>query len=380
MKAMRHHPPLPRPTAGKSLVIVYIILFIAQCLAPAVSKPILSQDEEQPLSASTDAELCARKNSENSWTKVVTACDKAIQSNPRLAQLWVDRCHAKLNLGRLVDANADCQEALRLDPFNALGLVRRGNIHQKLRYYADAFSDYNKAIRLDPSNVPAFGNRGLLRLGTKDYRGAIVDFNKVIQLEPSNVRGYVNRAYANEQLDNFSRALADYTVAIALDPKNVNHRYNRALMHASLSEYRAALADLDHVIAGSPQWNAPYNERGNVKGVLKDYRSAIADYDQAIALSENEEAGIPLSNRARAKQWSGDYQGALLDAQLAIEHDPIRAILHVEYGEILFLQGRRKEACASFRRGSSIGPIDRLIKYDLPPLNQEYLHTCYPTE
>lgn len=375
---MRHHPPLPWPPAGKSSLILYIILLLFQCPAPAVSKPILSQDEGQPLSALTEAELCSRKNSEDSWAEVITACDKAIQRNPKLAQLWVHRCHAQLSLGRLVDAKTDCQEALRIDPFNALGFVRSGNIQQKLRYYDAALSDYNKAIRLDPSSVPAFGNRGLLRLATKDYRGAIADFNKVIQLDPNNLSAYVSRAYAYEQLDNFSGALADYTVAITLDPKNANHRYNRALMYILLNDYSAALADLDHVIADNPQWNAPYNERGYVKAVLKDYRSAIADYDQAIALSENKEVGIPLSNRARAKQWSGDSPGALLDAQLAIEHDPIQATLHVEYGEILFLQGRREEACASFRRGSSIGPIDRVIKYDLPALNPEYLHNCYP--
>lgn len=290
----------------------------------------------------------------------------------------MDRCHAQLNLGKLLDAKADCQEALQLDPINALGYVRQGDIQQRLRYYAAALSDYNKAIDLDPSSIPAFGNRGRLKMAMKDYHGAISDFGKVISLDPKGSVAYVYRGIAKQELRDFVAAFADYAQAIALDPKNAFAYYNRSNLYAfHLKDYRAAIADFDHAISINPKWNYPYNDRGMVKAHLKDYRGAIADYDHSIALSENQEISVPLSNRARARQWSGDDQGALLDAQLAIELGAGEESPHFEYGEILFLQGRRQEACASFRKGSSIQPFDKFMLGELPALNPDYLHHCY---
>jgi tetratricopeptide (TPR) repeat protein len=374
---MNNLPPPRWPHIGKWSLVLWAMLFLFPYPDQVKSKPLQKQDDGKPPSALTDAELCSIKNREYNWSDAIAACNKAIQRNPKLAQAWVDRCRAQLNLGKLIDAKADCQEALRLDPVNALGYVRRGDIEARLRYNTAAISDYSKAIDLDPSCIPAFGNRGRLKMAMKDYRGAISDFGKVISLNPKDRHAYNDRGLAKEELRDFTAALADYAQAIALDPKNAIAYFNRGRIYAfHLKDYRAAIADFDHAIAINPQWSFPYNDRGTVKAYFKDYRGAIADYDQSIAVSDYKEISVQLSNRARARQWSGDAQGALLDAQLAAELGAGNGGPHFEYGEILFLQGRRQEACASFRKGSSIQPLNTFIRAELPALNPDYLHYC----
>lgn len=81
-------------------------------------------------------------------------------------------------------------------------------------------------------------------------------------------------------------------------------------------------------------------------------------------------------NRGRLRKWTGDQADALADANRALALDPKDNFTHISFGEIVFLQGRTAEGCASFRRGLSLSSLQDVLQEATPPLDPAYLKAC----
>jgi tetratricopeptide (TPR) repeat protein len=91
---------------------------------------------------------------------------------------------------------------------------------------------------------------------------------------------------------------------------------NRGIMRMRQKDYDGALKDFNTGIHYKADLAEAYVNRGATEIALKDYRRALADLDQSLQLSVKEPEKA-YYNRALARDWLDDTQGAYLDFQKA---------------------------------------------------------------
>ncbi len=115
------------------------------------------------------------------YPAAINSYTKAIQANPKDAEMYNLR-------GDVYSANGDIQKAL---------------------------ADYNQAISMNPNYAGAYASRAKIRLiQKKDYQGALTDLDKALSLDPSQDKAYFFRSLIYIQQKNRQRALADINNAI----------------------------------------------------------------------------------------------------------------------------------------------------------------------
>ncbi|MGB5241792.1 MAG: tetratricopeptide repeat protein, partial [Prochlorococcaceae cyanobacterium] len=158
-------------------------------------------------------------------------------------------------------------------------------------------------------------------------------------------------------------------------PENADFLFARGYARDEMKDYPGSIADYDKAIALNPSFASAYYNRGfTMANGLRNYPAAIADYDRAIDLDPTDPAAH--QNRGRLRNWTGDQAGALADANRALALDPKDNFNHIYFGEIIFLQGRTAEGCASFRKGVSMSSLQEVLKEAKPPLDPAYLKAC----
>jgi len=156
----------------------------------------------------------------------------------------------------------------------------------------------------------AYDLRGLAYLDRGDIADAIADLNKAITLAPDFAPAYQNRGNAWYARGNYGQALADYDMAIKLDPKAPASYINRATVRRDLGYVDGAFEDYKTAISLGADNARLYSGRAQLYLRQRDYPHALADFDHALKLDASAEN---YAARARAKQDSGDFDGALAD-------------------------------------------------------------------
>ncbi|MEL7079523.1 MAG: tetratricopeptide repeat protein, partial [Cyanobacteria bacterium J06582_2] len=196
----------------------------------------------------------------------------------------------KQNEEDTLGAIADYSKAIELNPDLAEAYVNRGNAYLNLGEYQEAIADYNKAIELNPGDADAYINRGNAYLNLEEYQEAIIYFNKAIELNPNypnSALAYFNRGNAYGNLGEYQKAITDYNQAIELNSNYVDAYINRGNAYGNLGEYQEAITDCNKAIELNPDSAIPYSNRGDAYNNLEQYGKAIADCNQAIVLNTN---------------------------------------------------------------------------------------------
>jgi tetratricopeptide (TPR) repeat protein len=97
---------------------------------------------------------------------------------------------------------------------------------------------------------------------------------------------------------------------------------NRGIIRMRQKDYDNALKDFNTAIRFKADLAEAYVNRGATQIALKDYRRALADLDQALLLSVKEPEKA-YYNRALARDWLDDTQGAYVDFQKAQDLAPL---------------------------------------------------------
>lgn len=147
------------------------------------------------------------------------ACyNRAVELDPQLGPLRIDRAWARLHAGRAALAEADATAAIGIDSGSAVAHTLRGAARLELGQNAGAIEDATRAIELDATTGQPWQIRGTARLALKDSKGAIDDLNRAIVLSPSNARAYFSRAWAYWDLGFGTLATADLESFLDMDP------------------------------------------------------------------------------------------------------------------------------------------------------------------
>jgi len=262
--------------------------------------------------------------------------NQAIQAKPYLAQPYLMRAIAKINLDDYAGAEADAAKAIELNPFLTDAWEVRGVARQNLENNDGAITDYNEALRLLPHNRQIMFNRSLALTDAKKYEQADSSFAELLRYYPGFDNGYIGRAKLRLALADTTAAAADIDKALDINSNILNAYILRAdIAINSKKDYKAALDDLNKAVKLEPRLTGLYINRAFLRYSLDDYFGAMADYDYAIQLEPLN--SVALFNRGLLEMEVGDNDKALRDYNtlLSIDPDNYRALYNraVIYGE-----------------------------------------------
>jgi tetratricopeptide (TPR) repeat protein len=233
--------------------------------------------------------------------------------------------------------------------------------------------------------------QGLAKAKAGDYRGAIADFELALISKPEWAELYYRRGLAYFDLGEILTAISDYTQALTLDSQHRDCSYARALARLTLKNFPGALEDIDRAILFGRDYAPAYQLKGLVCKKLAQYPAAIAAYKMAanlylaqqdpqkskqcldLALSLQPKpidnppvrASKPLPPLTTPEQFythlieqaeRGDLQGALDNANWAVQTSPNDAWIHACRGALYFKKGDRTAALTDFNRAIQLDP------------------------
>ncbi len=105
-------------------------------------------------------------------------------------------------------------KAIQANPKDAEMYVLRGDVYLAKEDYQKALADYSQAIRINPNYANAYTSRASIQFQKKDFQGALADLNKALSLDSSQDKAYFFRAMISIQQQNRSQAQADIKKAI----------------------------------------------------------------------------------------------------------------------------------------------------------------------
>lgn len=96
-----------------------------------------------------------RARDAGNWSEAERWYDKALQSNPALAPIWVQYGHSLKEQGRFAEARTAYEQSLKLEPLNSDTHLQLGHVLKLLNARAEAARSYEEALRLG-DNPDAF--------------------------------------------------------------------------------------------------------------------------------------------------------------------------------------------------------------------------------
>jgi len=275
--------------------------------------------------------------------------NRVIQSKPYLAQPYLLRAIAKLNLDDFGGAEADADRAIELNPYLTDAWEVRGVARQNLGRDSAAIDDYDHALRLLPRNRQLLFNKALAQTAVRDYTAADSTFAALLRYYPGFDAGYLGRARLRLEQADTTGAGADIDRALEINRNAVNAYIMRADIAISRdADLSAALADMDEAIRLAPRLAGLYVNRAYLRYSLDDYFGAMADFDYALQLDPVNRAA--LFNRGLLLTEAGARDKALKDFDRLLDLDPDNYRALYNRALINKAKGRYADALADINR------------------------------
>lgn len=267
--------------------------------------------------------------------------NQVIQAKPYMAQPYLYRAIAKLNLEDFIGAEADATLAIERNPFIPDCWEVRGVARQNLGKDREAIDDYTQLLTLIPENRNILFNKAMALSGIKEYDEARATLDHLISSHPGFDNAYLGRARVNIESGDSLAALKDISKTLSINPDATNAYIIRAeiamrsphiaesdsVLMDSLSQYpkeerltRQALSDLDHAIRLEPKLTGLFINRAFLRYRLDDYYGAMADYDYAIQLEPDNT--VALFNRGLLRAETLDNNRAIEDFSKVLSINP----------------------------------------------------------
>lgn len=289
--------------------------------------------------------------------EAIACLDAALELNPNLVEVYINRAGLKAILGEAEDAIDDCNAALKLNPDFVVAYNNRALANLVLEHYKEAIADCDVALKFNPDFVQPYICRATAKFALEQHEAALADYDIALKLDPDSVEVYFCRANAKLELKDYAGAIEDFDKIIGLNPElgsSLNVYGRRADAKRHLRDYEGAIEDYDKVIQLDPKSDEAYNGRGIAKSDLgrskadegdkvsadKYFQAAIDDYTEAITL-DAKFAGY-YGNRGRAKHYLGDYEGTIKDYDKVIQLNPKSETAYYSRGHAKYNLGRSK--------------------------------------
>ena len=270
-----------------------------------------------------------------------------------IADLYLRRGHAYLNLAQLDEAHHDLtraaelalsesvllqisgmykgrseyetalqfiERAEELNPNNSQVYSARGDILWHQGFSAAALAEFERSVSLSPNSSYLYKRRGRVLFEVGQYEKALADIVKALELKPDDESAWYWIAPSDvaECPDNtFREGLLEFA-GMLIDKGDTSGYFGRAVTRMAMGEHDKALEDLQAVIVGesavdgdSKLLEHAYSRRATVHKELGRMAEAIEDYSRCIEIGFNK--GLRLVDRGNLYRQIDDYKRAIED-------------------------------------------------------------------
>jgi len=209
---------------------------------------------------------------------------EAIERNPFLPEAYYIRGFARRRAGNFSDAVRDFSSAYNFSPNSLNLLLNRMDAFIRLEKYDEALTDLNTYNRQIPKNKQLLYEKGVIYLLMKDTVNAEKTFTDYAKTDSTNAQAWSALALLKLQKNNIEGAYSDYSQAIKLKSTNPGDYINRGIVNVQRKNFREALKDYDKAISLDKSSPLAYYNRGLLRANLGDNNNALADLEKVVSL------------------------------------------------------------------------------------------------
>jgi len=257
----------------------------------------------------------------------IASCSEIVASGrysgPKLSLLYVAKAENELQARENQAALADLNQAVAIDGGNALAYYHRSYAYRAVHDQANALSDLNRALALDPGNKRYLFGRAELFLSERRTGDAIADYDQILASDGSNLRALQMKGAAYSLAGEPEKALQQINTVLLIAPNLAEGFAARCLYRGTAKiDASLALADCDRAVAMKPKDPKFRATRARVRFELGLSEGAMADAQAALQLDPHQQMAMYVVGLL--KQKSGDAGGS--QASLAAAHARLEEI------------------------------------------------------
>ena len=212
-------------------------------------------------------------------------CNMSIECNPFQPGAYYTRGFVYRQMDELDLAEADFTKALDFSPENKTYLVLRADVRAQKKHYEDAMTDIDYLLRREPQSPSLNFEKGVICLHSKDTICALNSFKTTVKYDSQNPANWSALGLVQLMQDSLTDALLSLNKCINLGSKWAGDYINRGIIYYQNHNYRSALTDLDKAVSIEPRDAQCYYNRGMLRAELGDYNRALEDFNTAIDLA-----------------------------------------------------------------------------------------------
>ncbi len=258
--------------------------------------------------------------------------NQVIKLKPYLAEPYLYRAIAKIQLEDYQGALRDCDAAIERNPFQPGAYYTRGFVYRQLNDLAAAEKDFTQALTFAPENKTYLVLRADTRAQQENYEAAMEDMQALLKREPQSATLLFEKGVICLQMKDTACAEQAFTATTELDSQNPANWSALGMIQLLQDQEDEALMQLTRAINLGSKWAGDYINRGIIFYHKHNYRGAMADYDKAVSLSPKDPQCY--YNRGVLRQELGDYNRALEDFDNAIALAPEKVEMYYQRGVV----------------------------------------------
>ncbi|MBP5476689.1 MAG: tetratricopeptide repeat protein [Paludibacteraceae bacterium] len=268
--------------------------------------------------------------------------NQVIKLKPYLAEPFLLRAIAKIQLQDYTGALGDCNSSIERNPFHPGAFYTRGYVWRQMGEYAKAEQDFTQALVFSPDNKSYMMLRADVLSQQKKWEQALKDMDYLLGREPTSPAFLFEKGVICLNMKDTACAYDYLSRNVRYDSQNAAAWSALGLVDIYLDRDSAAMADLTRAINLGSKWAGDYINRGILSYRLHNYRGALSDYDEAVRLAP-EDASC-YYNRGLLRAEVGDYNRALEDLDKAVELRPEDTEMRYQRSVVLMELGQWQSA------------------------------------
>ena len=245
--------------------------------------------------------------------------NQVIKIKPYLAEPYLDRAIAKIQLGDYQSADEDCSKAIEINPFLPQAYYARGFARRKLTFHKEAIADFSKALEFSPNSLHLLMNRMDAYDAIKDFKSAMEDCDSYLKLSPKSTNLFYEKGRLQLEMKDTVEAEKTFNLFVQKDSTNAMAYSARAILRMQRNDRNGALKDYTQAIKRNSTYVGDYINRGILNVEKKNYNQAISDYNSALKMEKNN--ALIYYNRGLLRASLGDYNNALTDLITVLKLD-----------------------------------------------------------
>ena len=214
----------------------------------------------------------------------MTACDAAVQADPKSPLAYMARGQAKVDADDLPGALADASTASLLDPSKPTYATSAAEIAMAMGQPKQAIGFYEAALKAEPGNLKALLGRGASYMQLKDYPHAVQAYDQAIQVHPESAQPWHMRGHANQGLKNYPAAAADFAKALTITPSSADILTDSGDAARMQKQPQQAIDFYTRAMAADPKFLRAVQSRAVTRAEQKQDFDAYFDMLRASAM------------------------------------------------------------------------------------------------